>query len=283
MATSTERWVSSSTDVRSCALTLSLSHSRSALRASLVRQERHARVKRFQEDAAYSVFLLTSQVGGLGLTLTAADRVVLLEPSWNPSVDNQSVDRACRLGQTKDVLVYRLVTCGTIEDKVYQKQVFKGAIFKAGTEQGEQQRYFNESDTQVVIMQDLFTLAPEEFQSSSTQRQLEARHRHQRRIPPAMQREIDALDGIESYAGFSDHDLLYSEVSAVSENIAAAARVFTSATTPKGGGGVGGGGGGGSGGGGGDQLAAMFDKALSLGNARDHDTARDHDRSEERR
>jgi len=257
--------------------TLVRSFARSLVRSfarSLVRQERHARVKRFQEDAAYSVFLLTSQVGGLGLTLTAADRVVLLDPSWNPSVDNQSVDRACRLGQTKDVLVYRLVTCGTIEDKVYQKQVFKGAIFKAGTEQGEQQRYFNESDTQVVIMQDLFTLAPEEFQSSSTQRQLEARHRHQRKIPPAMQREIDALDSIESYVGFSDHDLLYSEVSAVSENIAAAARVFTSATTPKG---KGKGGGGGNGDGGGDQLAAMFDKALSLGNSRDHDTARDQD------
>ena len=47
------------------------------------------------------------QVGGLGLTLTAADRVVILDPAWNPSVDNQSVDRAYRIGQAKDVIVYR--------------------------------------------------------------------------------------------------------------------------------------------------------------------------------
>jgi SNF2 family DNA or RNA helicase len=53
------------------------------------------------------VFLLTSQVGGLGLTLTAADRVIIVDPAWNPSVDNQSVDRAYRIGQTRDVVVYR--------------------------------------------------------------------------------------------------------------------------------------------------------------------------------
>ena len=47
------------------------------------------------------------QVGGLGLTLTAADRVIIVDPAWNPSVDNQSVDRAYRIGQTKDVVVYR--------------------------------------------------------------------------------------------------------------------------------------------------------------------------------
>ncbi len=220
--------------------------------------ERQARVARFQQDGSYPVFLLTSQVGGLGLTLTAADRVILCDPSWNPSVDNQSVDRACRLGQTRDVLVYRLVTCGTIEDKIYQKQVFKGAIFKAGTEQGEQQRYFSETETQVVIMQDLFSSAPEEFLHSSTHKQLESRHGHQRDIPPHMQHEINSLRSIESYVGFSDHDLLYSEVSEVSEQIADQARVFRSSTTPqnKASGHVRDG----------DmQLAAMFDKALSLG------------------
>lgn len=220
--------------------------------------ERQNRVTKFQQDDSYPVFLLTSQVGGLGLTLTAADRVILCDPSWNPSVDNQSVDRACRLGQTRDVLVYRLVTCGTIEDKVYQKQVFKGAIFKAGTEQGEQMRYFSESETQVVIMQDLFSSAPEEFLHSSTQKQLESRHSHQREIPADMQHEIDSLSGIQSYVGFSDHDLLYSEVSAVSERIADQARVFQSSSTPRNKARV-------QDRDGDTQLAAMFDKALSLG------------------
>lgn len=62
-------------------------------------------VDTFQTQKDIPVFLLTSQVGGLGLTLTAADRVVILDPAWNPSLDNQSVDRAYRIGQSKDVVV----------------------------------------------------------------------------------------------------------------------------------------------------------------------------------
>lgn len=62
-------------------------------------------VDTFQMQEDIPVFLLTSQVGGLGLTLTAADRVVILDPAWNPSLDNQSVDRAYRIGQSKDVVV----------------------------------------------------------------------------------------------------------------------------------------------------------------------------------
>lgn len=88
------------------------------------------------------LFALSScvQVGGLGLTLTAADRVVIVDPSWNPAQDNQSVDRAYRIGQCRDVVVYRLVTCGTVEEKIYRKQVFKGGLSKTGTEQGVQFR-----------------------------------------------------------------------------------------------------------------------------------------------
>jgi SNF2 family DNA or RNA helicase len=71
--------------------------------------ERHARVERFQTDPDVTLALLTSQVGGLGLTLTAADRVVIYDPAWNPAADSQSVDRAYRIGQTRDVVVYRLV------------------------------------------------------------------------------------------------------------------------------------------------------------------------------
>lgn len=62
-------------------------------------------MQRFQTQDDIPVFLLTSQVGGLGLTLTAASRVVILDPAWNPALDNQSVDRAYRIGQSKDVVV----------------------------------------------------------------------------------------------------------------------------------------------------------------------------------
>ena len=92
-------------------------------------------VREFQTRDDILVFLLTSQVGGLGLTLTAADRVIIVDPAWNPSVDNQSVDRAYRIGQRQDVVVYRLITCGTVEEKIYKKQVFKGGLSRSGTEE----------------------------------------------------------------------------------------------------------------------------------------------------
>ena len=55
-------------------------------------------------------------MGGLGLTLTEADRVIIVDPAWNPAVDNQSVDRAYRIGQQRHVIVYRLITTGTVEE-----------------------------------------------------------------------------------------------------------------------------------------------------------------------
>ena len=67
-----------------------------------------ALVQQFQKSAKIPVFLLTSQVGGLGLTLTKADRVIIVDPAWNPSTDDQSVDRAYRIGQSKDVVVSSL-------------------------------------------------------------------------------------------------------------------------------------------------------------------------------
>ncbi len=103
-----------------------------------------ALVQEFQTRDDIPVFLLTTQVGGLGLTLTAADRVIIVDPAWNPSVDNQSVDRAYRIGQQKDVVVYRLITCGTVEEKIYKKQVFKGGLSRSGTEEGIAFRYFSQ-------------------------------------------------------------------------------------------------------------------------------------------
>ena len=109
---------------------------------------KQALVQEFQTRDDIPVFLLTTQVGGLGLTLTAADRVIIVDPAWNPSVDNQSVDRAYRIGQQKDVVVYRLITCGTVEEKIYKKQVFKGGLSRSGTEEGVAFRYFSQ---QVVL------------------------------------------------------------------------------------------------------------------------------------
>ncbi|KMV65371.1 DNA/RNA helicase [Encephalitozoon cuniculi EcunIII-L] len=85
------------------------------------------------------IFLLSTRAGGLGINLTAADTVVFYDSDWNPTADQQAMDRAHRLGQTRDVTVYRLITRGTVEEKVLesanrkdeiQKMVIHGNIFE---------------------------------------------------------------------------------------------------------------------------------------------------------
>jgi DNA excision repair protein ERCC-6 len=71
------------------------------------------------------IFLLTTRVGGLGVNLTAADKVLIFDPDWNPVTDLQARERSYRIGQTRSVTIYRLVTLGTIEEKIYQRQIFK--------------------------------------------------------------------------------------------------------------------------------------------------------------
>lgn len=66
------------------------------------------------------MFLLSTRAGGLGINLTAADTVVFYDHDWNPSNDSQAMDRAHRLGQTRQVTVYRLITKGTIDERIVQ-------------------------------------------------------------------------------------------------------------------------------------------------------------------
>lgn len=66
------------------------------------------------------VFLLSTRAGGLGINLTAADTVIFYDHDWNPSNDAQAMDRAHRLGQTRQVTIYRLITRGTIDERIVQ-------------------------------------------------------------------------------------------------------------------------------------------------------------------
>ncbi|MCY7364921.1 MAG: SWF/SNF helicase family protein, partial [Frankiaceae bacterium] len=75
------------------------------------------------------VFLISLKAGGVGLTLTEADYVFVLDPWWNPATEAQAVDRAHRIGQDKTVMVYRLVATGTIEEKVVALQQRKRDLF----------------------------------------------------------------------------------------------------------------------------------------------------------
>ncbi|BAU94435.1 helicase [Corynebacterium suranareeae] len=89
-------------------------------------------IKEFRDNGA-SVFLISLKAGGFGLTLTEADCVFLLDPWWNPAAENQAIDRAHRIGQTSNVMVYRMVSEGTIEEKVLQLQKKKAELFDALT------------------------------------------------------------------------------------------------------------------------------------------------------
>lgn len=77
-------------------------------------------------------------VGGQGLNLTSADRVIVVDPDWTPANDNQAVARSHRLGQTKEVFIYRLFTSGAIEDHAFRLQTFKQGIAKSTMEQANQ-------------------------------------------------------------------------------------------------------------------------------------------------
>jgi DNA excision repair protein ERCC-6 len=117
-------------------------------------KERQNLVDKFNRSPNIHVFLLTTKVGGLGVNLTGADRVIIYDPDWNPSTDIQARERAWRLGQKKEVEIYRLMTAGTIEEKIYHRQIFKQFLSNKILRDPKQRQTFHLSD-----LHDLFTLA----------------------------------------------------------------------------------------------------------------------------
>lgn len=115
---------------------------------------RMALVDQFNRDGAIFVFLLTTKVGGLGINLTGADRVLIYDPDWNPSTDMQARERAWRLGQSRPVTIYRMLTVGTIEEKIYHRQIFKQYLTNRILADPKQTRFFKSSE-----LYDLFSLA----------------------------------------------------------------------------------------------------------------------------
>ena len=94
-------------------------------------RDRAARVSRFETDGDCPVFLISLKAGGLGLNLTAADYVFLLDPWWNPAVEAQAIDRAHRIGQTRHVFAYRLIAQDTVEEKIAELQQKKRELADA--------------------------------------------------------------------------------------------------------------------------------------------------------
>ena len=178
-------------------------------------EERQRRIDEFSTPSSpHSLLLLTTGVGGVGLNLTAACRCVIFDPSWNPAVDSQSVDRCYRIGQTRDVVVYRFITCGTVEEVIYRKQIFKQGIQTSIHTKGDGQPqadgaalkggYFTRQE-----LREVFSLRDHRW--SDTQRQLALLH------PPEQRRSYAQLDEQlrfveqqkEEVFGLSDHDLLF--------------------------------------------------------------------------
>ena len=126
---------------------------------------RQTLVDRFNNDPSIHVFLLSTKVGGLGVNLTGADRVILYDPDWNPSTDAQAQERAWRLGQTRSVEIYRLLLAGTIEEKIYHRQLYKQFLTNKVMKDPRLRQTFQLQD-----LQDLFSLGDAKDKSTETSR-----------------------------------------------------------------------------------------------------------------
>ncbi|MBS1496634.1 MAG: SNF2 helicase associated domain-containing protein [Bacteroidetes bacterium] len=92
--------------------------------------EREKAIQNFQHNDECRVFLISLKAGGVGLNLTAADYVYIVDPWWNPAVEQQAIDRTHRIGQTKNIFAYRMICIDTIEDKILQLQEKKRTLAK---------------------------------------------------------------------------------------------------------------------------------------------------------
>jgi len=100
-------------------------------------KDRQKRIDHFNNDPRLRLFLISLKTGGMGINLTAADTVILIDPWWNPMIENQAIDRTHRIGQTRKVQVFRLITKGTVEEKILNLQMNKLELFNSIIEEGQ--------------------------------------------------------------------------------------------------------------------------------------------------
>ncbi|RVX74514.1 hypothetical protein B0A52_01640 [Exophiala mesophila] len=176
--------------------------------------QRQTMVDEFNTDPRLHVFLLTTKVGGLGINLTGADRVIIYDPDWNPSTDLQARERAWRLGQKREVTIYRLMTAGTIEEKIYHRQIFKQFLTNKILKDPKQRQTFHLND-----LHDLFGLGDEgdptetsalfrdaevQYKSHSKPQTSSTKNDDQKNSPSLQQDgNIEALPGVSSIEQFA--------------------------------------------------------------------------------
>jgi SNF2 family DNA or RNA helicase len=112
------------------------------LNGRLSAEERRVAVDNFNNIPERFIFLISTGAGAVGLNITSANKCVIFNPDWNPSKDLQAQDRAYRIGQRRDVEVYRLIAVGTIEELIYARQVYKQQQADVIYNKSHQRRYF---------------------------------------------------------------------------------------------------------------------------------------------
>jgi len=115
-------------------------------------------VDSFQNDQSVFVFLLSTRAGGLGINLTAADTVIFYDSDWNPTIDAQAMDRAHRLGQTKPVTVFRLITKKTVEERIMararQKATIQNLVIEGGNFEMSDEQIWSSNEVLDILIED---------------------------------------------------------------------------------------------------------------------------------
>ncbi|QTE21355.1 DEAD/DEAH box helicase [Polaribacter cellanae] len=114
-------------------------------------QKRQDKVANFQETENLRVFLISLKAGGVGLNLTAADYVFLVDPWWNPAVENQAIDRSYRIGQTKHVMAYKMICKDTIEEKIVDLQKNKRKVSDSLIQVDVAKKSFNKKEIKALF------------------------------------------------------------------------------------------------------------------------------------
>ena len=136
------------------------------LDGSTDKETRQAWIERFTERPRARLFLISTRAGGLGVNLVAANRVVIMDASWNPSNDHQAVFRSYRFGQSRPVYIYRLVAHGTMEEKVYNRQITKQDLATRVVDKDRDEqigRYFTDDELRRLYDFDSAGKAAEDF------------------------------------------------------------------------------------------------------------------------
>ncbi|XP_038887672.1 protein CHROMATIN REMODELING 8 isoform X2 [Benincasa hispida] len=179
-------------------------------------KQRMALIDEFNNSYEVFVFILTTKVGGLGTNLTGADRVIIFDPDWNPSTDMQARERAWRIGQQRDVTVYRLITRGTIEEKVYHRQIYKHFLTNKILKNPQQKRFFKARD-----MKDLFTLNEDGMNGSTETSTIFSQLTDSVNVVGVQKNEKDEQksgSGSVLYADSADENLCKSEIETSGRN-----------------------------------------------------------------